>query len=199
MFQKKRTFSSVTLGLLICALVLVGCNANSNDADAVSGQKETTTSPASAQGKAPAETIVPSGWKTVSDGQWSLSIPEDWVDDSGFYYPEEAANSMTGAPNIFCVIGTRMIPEGKTAEDEFKSMFGSALLNKTPVTVCEKDGYMAEAKSNLALVFEYEASTSFGQGAAIEYINCGTPTSAKFKQYEPVFRRILESAHCPAD
>jgi hypothetical protein len=199
MFQKKRTFLTVTLGLWVCALIFFGCDANSNDADAVSRQGATTTSPASVPGTKSAEPIVPSGWKTVSDGQWSLSIPEDWVDDSGFYYPKEAANSMTGAPNIFCVIGTRTIPEGKTAEDELGAMLGSVPMNKTPKTVCDRDGYMVEAKNNLALVFELEASTSFGQRAAIEYINCGTPSSSKFNQYEPIFRCIVESTNCSPD
>jgi hypothetical protein len=44
-------------------------------------------------------------------------------------------------------------------------------MTKIPMTVCNRSGYMVEVKSNLALVFELEASTSFGQRAAIEYIN----------------------------
>lgn len=195
MFYKERTFLTVFPVLLVCALMLVGCGANSDDADEVSGQRTTTTSQVAAPDPKPAEPIVPSGWKTVTDGSWRLSIPVDWIDDSGFYYPNEAANSMTGAPKIFCVIGARTVPEGETAEDELKSMLGSAPLTKIPMTVCNRSGYMVVAKRNLALVFEQEASTSFGQRAAIEYINCRAPSS-KFSQYESIFRRILESVNC---
>ena len=71
-------------------------------------------------------------------------------------------------------------------------------MTKIPMTVCNRSGYMVVVKSNLALVFALEASTSFGQRAAIEYINCGAPSS-RFSQYEPIFQRILESVHCSAN
>lgn len=199
MFHNNRTFLAVALGLWVCVLILVGCGSDSNDTNAVSEQEASTTSSASTTDAKSADPIVPSAWKTVSDRPWRLSIPEDWVDDSGFYYPKESVNSKTGAPSIFCVIGTRTIAEGKTAEDELKAMFGSAPLNKSAMTVCNRSGYMVAAKTNVALVFELEASTSFGQKTAIDYINCGAPSSSKFNQYEPIFRRILESANCSAD
>ena len=191
MFHKNRTFLAVALGLWVCALIIVGCGTDSNDTNAVSEQEASKNSSA--------DPIVPSAWKTVSDRPWRLSIPEDWVDDSGFYYPKESVNSKTGVPSIFCVIGTRTIAEGKTAEDELKAMFGSAPLNKSAMTVCNRSGYMVAAKTNMALVFELEVSTSFGQKGAIDYINCGAPSSSKFNQYEPIFRRILESANCSTD
>jgi hypothetical protein len=195
MFQK-RTFIAVTLNLWVCILLLAACGGESKDENAVSAKGATMT-PAASESRTGADApIVPSGWKTVTDWKWSFSIPEDWIEDH-LYHPEGAVSSMTGAPNIFCVIGARTIPEGKTAEDELKAMLGTPL-TKTPMTVCNENGSLVEGKNSLALVFEDEALTSSGRMPGINYIHCRAPSS-RFNQYEPIFRRILDSVDCSAD
>ncbi|MFN2354410.1 MAG: hypothetical protein ABR512_07795 [Desulfopila sp.] len=198
MFHRKWTFIAATLGLWVCLLVLAACSGDSTDENATSAKEATTTPSASESKTGAAVPIVPSGWKTVSDGHWRLSVPEDWVDDAGFYYPEGAVSSMTGAPNVFCVISARTIAEGKTQDDELKAMFGSNPLTKTPITVCNADGFRVEGQNSFALIFEDEALTSSGPMPGIEYIHCRAPSSS-FSQYETIFRHILESADCSTD
>lgn len=200
MFHYKRTFTVVNMGLLVCALVLVACGTESSNEGAVSGQEAASPPAASASATEAVAPIVPSGWKTASEGDWSFDIPEDWVDDSGMYYPEELADRVM--PGVLCQIGSRVIASDGTVEDELEALYGPGPWTMTPVTVCDADGHLLEAsdagRRYLSLIFEYEASTSSGQMPAIEVFNC-LASSSRFGQYEAIFRRILESTRCRAD
>ncbi len=206
MFHNKRTFIVVTMGLLVCALVLVACGTESNNEGAVSGQEAAARPAASASGTEAVAPIVPSGWKTASEADWSFDIPKDWVDNLGMYYPEELADKLADGvwPHTICQIGSRVIASDGTVEDELKALYGPGPWTMTPVTVCDADGHLLKAsdagRMYLSLVFEFETFTSSGQmpAPAIEVFSCSA-SSSRFGQYEAIFRRILESTRCRAD
>lgn len=200
MVHNKRTFIVMALGLCVCALALFACGTESDDGRAMSPQEATVPPAASPSGAESVAPIVPSGWKTASQGDWSFDIPEDWVDEPFMYYPEELADRLM--PGIRCEIGSRVIQPDGTVEDELGALFGPGPWTMTPVTVCNQDGHLLEAgdvgRRWLSLVFEYVASTSDGEMPAIELFICSA-SSARFAEYEAIFQRILESTRCRDD
>ena len=199
MLHKNRTFLTVTLVLWVCALILVGCDSNSDEANAVSEQGAKTNSTASALGAKSADPIVPSAWKTVSDGKWTFSIPEEWNEESGLYHPEGAVSSSTGIPYIFCVTGIRGLAKPDAVDDDLKMIIGFGPLTKTPMTVCGQDGYMAEGSAGIALFHLFEPRAGPGSKFAIDAIWCKASSSSRFSQYEAIFRHIIESVDCSSD
>jgi hypothetical protein len=206
MFRKKRTLIVMALGLCVCALALIACGTESDEGGAVAEQKAAATPAASQSGTEAADPIVPSGWKTASEGDWSFDIPVDWVEDSGMYYPEELADRLAAGvwPHTICQIGSRVIASDGTVEDELEALYGPGPWTMTPVTVCDADGHLLEASDAgqmyLSLIFEFETltSTSTEEVPAIEVFNCSA-SSSRFGQYEAIFRRILESTRCRDD
>jgi hypothetical protein len=198
MFQKKRIFSAVTLCLLVCALGLVSCGGKSNDEPAESTKGSARTSSSSRSGTEAADPIVPSGWKTVTNDNWTFSIPDDWVEGLGTYHPKGAVNSM-GVAHTFCVTGVIAIKETGVSDDNLTYMVGFGPLNKTPKTVCGMDGYMVEGKEGLALFYEPHYEPGYGPELAIDAIYCTASSSSTFRQYEAVFRHIIDSAECSAN
>ncbi len=198
MFQKKSMFSIVTLSLLVCALGLISCGGKSNDVPAESTKGAARTSSPSRSGTEAVDPIVPSGWKTVTSNSWTFSIPDDWVETSGTYHPKDAVNSM-GVAHTFCVTGVMAIGETGVSDNNLTYMVGFGSLNKTPKTVCGKDGYMVEGKEGLALFYDYVSRPGDGPEFAIDAIYCTASSSSTFKQYEAVFRHIIDSAECSAN
>jgi len=200
MFQKKSMFSIVTLSLLVCALGLISCGDKSNDEPAESTKGAARKSSPSRSSTKAVDPIVPSGWKTVTSDNWTFSIPDDWVDGlmRTYHPPKDAVNSM-GVAHTFCVTGVMAIGETGVSEDNLTYMVGFGPMTKTPKTVCGKDGYMVEGKTGLALFYEYESKPGSGPEYAIDAIYCASPSSTTFRQYEAVFRHIIDSAECSAN
>jgi hypothetical protein len=161
----------------------------------VSKQEKTITPPASGSGTETADPIVPSVWKTVTYENWTFSIPEDWVEGLMAYHPKRAVNSM-GVAQTFCVTGVQAIEERGVRDARLEFMVGFGPLTKTPKTVCGKEGYMVEGKVGLALFYEYEPRAGYGPKFAINAIWCTTSSSYKFRQYEAIFRHVIESGDC---
>jgi hypothetical protein len=199
MFHKKRTFLTVIPVLLVCALFLVSCGTESNDEGTVSKQEKTISPAASASGTKAVDPIVPSGWKTVTSDNWTFSIPDDWVEGSmRTYHPKGAVNSM-GVAHTFCLTGVNEIEETGIGDDLLKYLVGFGPLNKIPKTVCGKDGYMVEGKEGLALLYEFEPRPGYGPEFAVDAIWCTASSSSTFRQYEAIFRHIIDSVECSAD
>ncbi len=195
MFYKMRTSMPLTVVALFCALVLVACGTDSNDATAVSGQETAKKSIASAPSAEAVETIVPSDWKTVTSDNWTFSIPDDWVESSETYHPKGAVNSI-GVAHTFCLTGVIAIEETGVNDNNLTYMVGFGPLTKTPKTVCGKDGFMVEGKEGLSLFYEYEPRPGYGPEFAIDAIYCTATSSSTFRQYEAIFRHIIDSAEC---
>lgn len=198
MVHHKGKSTALALGLCVSALVLIGCSRESDDPGAVPRQESPapTAAPVS-RTAAVAGPIEPTGWQTVSSGDWSFEIPDDWVDDASMYYPAELADRLM--PGTVCQIGTVMSSSGWTVEDTLESSFGPPPWTMTPVTVCNEDGHLLEAndvgRSSLSLVFEDEEATVMYEMPIIKVFDCST-FSSRFGQYESIFRRILESTRC---
>ncbi len=195
MFNKMRTGATMTLLAVFCALVLVACGTDSNDANVEPGQGTIKTQPASDPNAETADVIVPSGWKTVTSDNWTFSIPDDWVEGSRAHHPQDAVNSM-GVAQTFCLTGVIAIEETGVSDDNLTYMVGFGPLTKTPKTVCGKDGFMVEGKEGLALFYEYEPRPGHGPEFAIDAIWCTTQSSSTFRQYEAIFRHVIESVEC---
>jgi hypothetical protein len=198
MFYKMKAGIPLTLVALFCALILVACGTDSNDANVEPGQGAAKTQAASAPSAEAVEIIVPSGWKTVTSDNWTFSIPDDWVEGMGTYHPKGAVNSM-GVAHTFCVTGVMAIGETGVSDDNLTYMVGFGSLTKTPKTVCGKDGFMVEGKEGLSLFYEYEPRPGYGPEFAIDAIYCTASSSSKLRQYEAVFRHIIDSAECSAN
>jgi len=198
MFYKMKVGIPLALVVMFCALILVACGTDSNDATSVSEQETAKRSRASAPTAQAVEIIVPSDWKTVTSDNWTFSIPDDWVEGSGMYHPKDAVNSM-GVANTFCVTGVMAIGETGVSDNNLTYMVGFGPMTKTPKTVCGKDGYMVEGKTGLALFYAYESKPGYVPEYAIDAIYCTAPSSTTFRQYEAVFRHIIDSAECSAN
>lgn len=199
MHHKMKTVIAVALSLLVYVLVFVSCSQESNDADVVSKNGAATPPKASHSNNGAADPIVPSGWKTVTSDNWTFSIPDDWVEGSmRTYHPEGAVNSM-GVAHTFCVTGVNEIEETGVEDDRLKYMVGFGPLNKTPKPVCGKDGFMVEGKEGLALLYEFEPRPGYGPEFAVDAIWCTASSSSTFRQYEAIFRHIIDSVECSAD
>ena len=195
MFYKMRTGTTLTLVALFGALVLVACGTDSNDANVEPEQGAAKTQAASAPNAEVADVIVPSGWKTVTSDNWTFSIPDDWVESSMAHHPKDAVNSM-GVAQTFCLTGVIAIEETGVSDDNLTYMVGFGPLTKTPKTVCGKDGFMVEGKEGLALFYEYKPRPGYGPEFAIDAIWCTTQSSSTFRQYEAIFRHVIESVEC---
>ncbi|HDQ39444.1 MAG TPA: hypothetical protein ENN39_00200 [Desulfonatronum sp.] len=198
MIHMMRTGMPLTLVALFCALILAACGTDSNDATALSKQGTAKTQAASAPSAEAVEIIVPSGWKTVTSDNWTFSVPDDWVESSRTYHPKGAVNSM-GVAHTFCLTGVIAIEETGVSDDNLTYMVGFGPLTKTPKTVCGKDGFMVEGKEGLSLFYEYEPRPGYGPEFAIDAIYCTAQSSSTFRQYEAVFRHVIDSAACSAN
>lgn len=198
--HEKSPSIALTLLPLVGGLLLVACERAPSAGSTVSGQQATASSPtASSSGTEAADPIVPSGWKTVTEGIWTFSVPDDWV-GGGMYHPEGAISS-SGLPNIFCVTGVRGLSEAGVVDDNLRIMIGFGSMTKTPMTVCGQDGYLAEGSEGLALFYAFEPRDGDGADTetAIRAVWCTAPSSSRFSQYEAVFRHAIESVECSAD
>lgn len=104
-----------------------------------------------------------------------------------------------GVAQTFCVTGVNEIEETGIGDNRLKYMVGFGFLNKTPKTVCGKDGYMVEGKEGLALLYEFEPRPGYGPEFAVDAIWCTASSSSMFRQYEAIFRHIIDSVECSSD
>ena len=132
MLYKKITFLTVFPVLLVCALVLVSCDTESNDEGKVSGQEAATTPPASALGTEAGDHIVPSG--STGSPSVPVRIAYDYKGEFGIYGMADTAEAYAGEAliakaRLLRLLDARSGPKDFEVEEEHYSDNGNVVYN----------------------------------------------------------------------
>jgi len=191
----KQHFLSVPFMLIICcAVILWACG---GDKDSTAKDDAET---AAEHEDAAAQVSIPDGWTMAQYDEFSFAVPADWEGEaaSGLWYPPSESRTRMTMPDIYLHCGGLPVMEGESVDERLKSMFfGVAPVSKTPVTRCNRSGYLQEVideRGTFHIALTLVEDVGMGM-SVINFFVCSMPESAS-DTYSDVFRKILETVHC---